>query len=286
MEEIKKRISKKKISSISTRIKTEKTKFIHKIPPFIVVASFLFFPFSMAHNQQKESVRFPHKFPKRPEHITKKKLWDDYLNAIKDAEIANSDEISKDLMAIVESNKKLVWKKEGSKKKVLVVTWTSWSGYFNWIGQPMTTTRDIWITVVPDLKEFCKNQHRHPRNLSLRLEQLLGLPPNNGKQWFVEIWVDPDDLFRPSPDPEITDYESELDFPRPQKLLTISPSHIDWINDLKSKMYGEDGYPWTRLGYTYDWGNPFSEIGLSEFVISKGAVIEIHSISYTIDYCY
>ena len=26
-------------------------------------------------------------------------------------------------------------------------------------------------------------------------------------------------------------------------------------------------YPWTRLGYTYDWGNPRNLVGLSEFVL-------------------
>jgi hypothetical protein len=27
------------------------------------------------------------------------------------------------------------------------------------------------------------------------------------------------------------------------------------------------GYPWTRLGYSYDWGNPKNPVGLSEFVL-------------------
>lgn len=28
-------------------------------------------------------------------------------------------------------------------------------------------------------------------------------------------------------------------------------------------------YPWTRLGYTYDWGNPEQEYGLTEFLIQN-----------------
>jgi len=45
------------------------------------------------------------------------------------------------------------------------------------------------------------------------------------------------------------------------------------------------GYPWTRLGYTYDWGNPDSEVGLSEFVITAGATIKIENVYETAAYC-
>jgi hypothetical protein len=33
---------------------------------------------------------------------------------------------------------------------------------------------------------------------------------------------------------------------------------------------GAHAYPWTRLGDTYGWGNPGSEIGPSEFIILGG----------------
>jgi hypothetical protein len=44
-------------------------------------------------------------------------------------------------------------------------------------------------------------------------------------------------------------------------------------------------YPWTQLGYTYDWGNPESEVGLSEFVIRKGSTVVIKSVSNLDEYC-
>ncbi len=148
----------------------------------------------------------------------------------------------------------------------------------------MNLSREVWVTAVPELRNFC-NKYAGMTKLTLRLEQLLGLPPNNGKTRFIEMWVLPSDLFRPSPDPEITDREAELDFPHSNRFLTVSAKHIKWFNDLKSNSYGENGYPWTRLGYTYDWGNPESDIGLSEFVIRAGAIVEIHSISKIEDYC-
>jgi len=206
-----------------------------------------------------------------------------YQNAIKDAQMAEPHEISKELIAIVESNNRLMWKEYPDGKRVLVVTWTSWNGYDNQVGKAMELTRDIWVTTVPELSDFCKT-HSLPKP-SLRLEQLLGLPPKNGKNRFVEIWVNPNDLFRPSPDPEITDHEAELNFPNKGLFVRLEEEYIQWFNDLKSQSYGKDGYPWTRLGYTYDWGNPSSEIGLSEFVIRHGATVDIHFVSTNEEYC-
>lgn len=38
----------------------------------------------------------------------------------------------------------------------------------------------------------------------------------------------------------------------------------------------QGGYPWTRLGYTYDWGSRSSnKYGLSEFVIMPGSKVEV-----------
>ena len=49
--------------------------------------------------------------------------------------------------------------------------------------------------------------------LVLRLEQRLGLPPKAGKDAFLEVWIDPADLFRPCPDPGIADRECQVDVP-------------------------------------------------------------------------
>ena len=34
-------------------------------------------------------------------------------------------------------------------------------------------------------------------------------------------------------------------------------------------------YPWTRLGYTYDWNEAGDEYGLTEFIILPGSEVEI-----------
>jgi hypothetical protein len=132
---------------------------------------------------------------------------------------------------------------------------------------------------------FCHEHRILPPQVPLRLEQLLGLPPENGKTKFVELWVSPKDLFRPSPDPEVSDHEAELNFPESDRFITVNEEYRQWFLSLKQRSYGADGYPWTRLGYTYDWGNPNHEIGVSEFVIRAGAEVMIHAILNTMDYC-
>jgi len=212
-------------------------------------------------------------------------LCQNYLKAVKDAEVAEPNEISRNLTAIVPTNMDLLWQGEPGNMRVLVVTWTSWKVYNDKEGQPVVIPKNIWVTTVPELKKFCKSKKLAQKEINLRIEQLLGLPPDSGKTIFVEFWVNPDDLFRPSPDPEITDCEAELDFPGSDRFVKVSGDHVKWFNDLKDKSYGENGYPWTRLGYTYDWGNPDGEVGLSEFVIRAGASVEIHSVTETQDYC-
>ena len=203
-----------------------------------------------------------------------------YRNAVIDARVAEPDEICRNLEAIVFYNPNLTWEGQPGVSRVLLLTWTSWDGYNDKAGETMTVSREIWIVTPQELKDFCRqNRSLTDDSLVPRLEQLYGLPPHDDKKWFVEIWANPDDILRPSPDPVITDHEAELNFPK-----WVDTQYRDWFNRMKSESYGENGYPWTRLGYTYDWGNPKSEIGLSEFIIMPGSTIKIHSVISALDY--
>jgi hypothetical protein len=206
-----------------------------------------------------------------------------YRNAVKDAETAEPGEISTNLTAIVPYNDKLIWQAETG--RVLVVTWTSWNGYDSLVGNSTVLQREVWVTAAPELQNFCRKCCQDNKSLTLRLEQLLGVPPNSSKTRMVQMWVAPSDLFRPSADPEISDREAEIDFPIPGDYIAVNQSYVEWFNILKNTSYGESGYPWTRLGYTYDWGNPQSEVGLSEFVIRQGSTVGIYSVSSTEAYC-
>lgn len=195
-------------------------------------------------------------------------------------------EIVTTLTAITEANTNLTWKGPAGHKKVLVATWVGSDEFDSKIDHPIQT-RELWVTVVPELQRFCRT-HPGGRPSPLRIKQLLGLPPDYHVTKFVEVWVSPNDLFRPSPDPEITDSRAELNLeaarnrPNPPDQV-----HIQWFTKNRRELYPPShpsGFPWTRLGYTYDWGNPQNHIGLSEFVVRKGASVEVNRVVPTDSY--
>lgn len=124
---------------------------------------------------------------------------------------------------------------------------------------------DAWVTIVPDVIDYCvARKFGKTDSASLRLRQLLGLPPDNQNTHFVELKVRTRDLYRPTPDPKT---ESVAGFLQDNEVKGDS-CYRNWYQaNLNSSFMGRDKFPWNRLGYSYDWGNPYSEIGLSEFVI-------------------
>jgi len=207
-----------------------------------------------------------------------------YSQSIVDASYPEADEISNDLVEIDTDNRQLVWKEINGEQHMLVATWTANTTYYPQSGDYNTGNYPIWVTAAPELLNWYRS--RKPQELSkrdLRLKQLLGLPPNVEKNYFVEFWVRPGDLFRPCPDKEVTDSSCGLCFPD-----ELDQEHKDWIRDLRNDSYYNcegDKYPWTQLGYTYDWypGNK-SHIGLSEFVIGKNSDIVVNKIYTTKEY--
>jgi hypothetical protein len=60
--------------------------------------------------------------------------------------------------------------------RVRVATYTSWGGYH--ADSTLTLSRDVWVTLVPEVRDACAG---FGAETTLRLEQLLGLPP--GASW-------------------------------------------------------------------------------------------------------
>ncbi|MFH1059381.1 MAG: hypothetical protein V1797_11990 [Pseudomonadota bacterium] len=195
-----------------------------------------------------------------------------YQAALADAKHPTSDKISKSLTPIVAWNNNLLWEGVAGESRVKMVALTR-NYYDNSVGRDYTMSfGELWVTAAPELKRFFQSD---PGQLTtLRLEQLLGLPPDGGYTRIVEFWVEPADLFRPSPDPEISDMEAELSFPSGSR-TTVSQAHQDWFSATWASRYeSATPYPWTQLGYTYDWGSS-DHVGPSEFVIEKGSVVGV-----------
>ena len=62
------------------------------------------------------------------------------------------------------------------------------------------------------------------------------------------------------------------------------PDYPSFFASLYVDSYSTDGAPWTRLGYTYDWGGR-SEVGLSEFMLAPETAYAVRSASSIADYC-
>jgi hypothetical protein len=205
-------------------------------------------------------------------------MWE---SALGDTIDFHPDRVYPNLVAINECDKKLVWKGQPGNSPLLVVSWLQ-DYTVNSSGPSVKTGGDIWVTVVPELKDFCATHREEFQDPSLRLRQLLGLPPKYGANRFVEIWVNPNDLFRPGPDPEIGTRKPLTTFSTSNKYLAVSQDYINWFNATVNATKGR--FPWTRLGYTYDWGNTQNHVGLSEFVIKAGSDIEISGVYKTEGY--
>jgi len=210
-----------------------------------------------------------------------------YRAAIQDARAAEPSEITTTLTPLIPYNESLVWRTVGdSIRQVLVVTW----GDSDTLppaaaGDTVTADQDVWVTAVPQLRQFCRDLDRRGDALRLRLAQRLGLPPDATYDRFVELWVRPQDLVRPCPDPEVTDRECELRPPTPEAHVQISDAHQEWFQELKATSYGPNGYPFTGLGYTYDWHPSTDEVGPSEFVLRPGEDAQIRATYSTAAYC-
>lgn len=201
---------------------------------------------------------------------------DIYMEAVEDAIFADRDEICDCLVPITYDNDELQW----NGGRVLVVAFTGFPDSYPQGETIQTWWGETWVTAVPELKGFYESIRLTVDNPLLRIEQVLGLPKGSGYEWFAELWVDPSDLYRPCPDSEITDTVCELTFP-----VNATQEHIDWFNDQILESYFQDQkYPWTRLGYTYDWANPFDEIGLSEFIIRQDAEVLVERLERFEDY--
>lgn len=207
-----------------------------------------------------------------------------YQESIEYSMSPTQSEIYTDLVSITPQNNDLIRKSNGE-EYILVVSWKQDisyyepyldSAYYNTGKYPM------WVTTAPELLQRMKKENAE--DVNLRLKQLLGLPPNSIYSYFVEFWVKPDDLFRPCPDNEITDSKCDLCFPE-----NTDSSYVSWINANRVSRYYQcdlyKKYPWTQLGYTYDWNaDNKSHVGLSEFVIGDNKNIIIKAIYSTNDY--
>lgn len=202
-----------------------------------------------------------------------------YTNAIEDAMVAKESEVYNGLTPIVENNSNLIWRGTPGNESALVVTWTKYASSYP-VNESITTSwGDTWVTVAPEIQVFFQVHVKAGTNVTVRAAELLGMPANTSNTYFVEFWANPQSLFRPTPDNEITDTVASLTFPS-----SATAEYKDWFNSNIINSYYPMKYPWTRLGYTYDWGNTGNHVGLSEFILKQNSTVTVKSVTPATEY--
>lgn len=198
-------------------------------------------------------------------------------------------------------------------RPTVFVTWTKskWISSFQPKGrnERPRAGADIWVTDASSMKRFCQDFVRsHPGDadaLNLRLNQRLGLPPDAVNDTFIEILADPANpggMFRPCREayarldgstcgaPKEFPKESEVWGEKPQ--TGRSAELKEWtLRKYYSSYASASPYPWTELGYTFDWSHAedgsgeFVRFGQTEFVIPKGDPVKFVSAVPTLAYC-
>lgn len=152
-----------------------------------------------------------------------------------------------------------------------------------------TVTQHNWVAATAEVRPRCAGKS----NPVLFLEQLLGLPPQAaagaGKHWHVYTFdLTQDLLFRPCPggvdasDPNhprcLAGTELDANLAPDEARFLLQQFWYSHRTPIAGGGAFEFGFPWTGMGWTYDWSpRSKSHIGVSEFVVQKGASVSLVS---------
>ena len=179
-----------------------------------------------------------------------------YKNAIEDAKVAEVDEIFP-----------LYELRDGEN---LLLSWNAFPGEFP-AGEFYKVKKypQMWCIAYDELRRWFQENCAGITDWDERFRQLLGLPEKSWYSHFTAFSVKPEDVIRPAyqPDPRKQITEDMLDG-------SGLGEYEEWFRQNEHWSFREAEWPWTRLGYTYDWAEG-REKGLCEFLILPGAEIKV-----------
>lgn len=199
-----------------------------------------------------------------------------YEAAIADASDATEQKIYP-LVKIDRESDGVTWNSDST--QVLLITLHNRPDIYD-VTDSLVLTQEVWTVTEKELFAWYKAHKDGVKDWDLRLRQLLGLYKNDNYTHFSALWVNPKDLVRPAYQIDVTldsmtvkfdesfdDYSTDKDF---------KISYKQWFDKTRAKSYNKkSGAPWTRLGYTYDWGSSDKKYGLTEFLILKDSKVRV-----------
>lgn len=167
----------------------------------------------------------------------------------------------------------------GDNSQVVLVAWHNDPEAFK-DGQNVTLKNQVlWAYSDKEFAKWFQENHEKVTNWNLRLRQLLGKSPYFDGNYFTVFWANVKDVYRPAyiPDPTSGLMNDAFEGPFEEDQSDEAMWFKNWFDETNAKATAsEGGFPWTRLGYTYDWGRADgSKYGLSEFIVRDGAEVEV-----------
>lgn len=204
-------------------------------------------------------------------------MHEQYLAAVESAKSGSCEDI-RPLITIDSTSDKVTWNLD--KNRVLMIAAHSTPELYE-ADRSLTVESEIRVFSDKEFLQWYKTNRKGVRNWPLRLRQLLGLPREENLTHFTAFWVETKDLVRPAYVSDITSTEMKCRFDETEDESQLDAAGMwlrnwfdtKWDASYKSKVT----YPWTRLGYTYDWGSKGDRYGLSEFLIMNEAKVTIQS---------
>lgn len=190
----------------------------------------------------------------------------EYNNAVTDAMVAEKSELH-NLVTLDKDSEMVTWNDD----KVLLLTLNKYPDSYPKGETVELSYGNVWTFTDKEILEWYKDEKKEKiTDYQLRLNQLIGLPPTDDKTHFSALWVDIDDIERPA-------YYQDVQ----STTMDILNNDMDkgfksWFDaNIISSYYEEYKYPWTRLGYTYDWAEDSDEYGLTEFLIKENSEVTV-----------
>lgn len=189
-------------------------------------------------------------------------------------------------------------------KTVSLMTGSTWSNYYQpYEGWAVALSNgagyESWVSFEPELKEYVTARTNEfdtgsLTSVAMRAEQVLGISNAASHLFAAVLWVAPDGLFRPAINWTTTNAATfrdwtDHDTDGPAWFGgTYGRSYFSWFTNRQATIYaGSGAFPWTGLGYSFDWfydTNSPGVIGVSEFVIGAQRTYYVDSGSLVDEY--
>ena len=198
-----------------------------------------------------------------------------YEAAIADAAEAKQEEIYP-LVTITPESDGITWDRDST--RVLVITFHDRPDIYD--TDTLVMSQEVWVVSEKELYSWYKSNNAGVKDWDVRFKQLLGIRASAKYTHFSALWVKPIDLVRPAYQTDVKLDSMTLKFDESFDDYTYDKefklSFKRWFDDSRAKAYvKKTGYPWTRLGYTYDWGAEDKKYGLTEFLILQDSHVRV-----------